>query len=205
VYDQRTADGFAGAYPLPEKPTGASYVLSADTLEALAAKIGERLKEVGPKTGNFSLSTDFAANLKATIARYNGFAKSGKDEDFGRGKHSYDTEWHAVFSPMHPGSKYPKNPGPNPTMYPVAPKGPYYAIILASGCLDTNGGPQIDPKARVLNTKDQPIAGLYGVGNCIASPSRFAYWGAGHTLGNAITWGAVAANAAHSETPSEAE
>jgi len=205
VYDERTADGFAGAYPLPEKPTGASYVISADTIEGLTAKIAERLKEVGAKTGNFSLSADFAINLKASIGRYNAFAKTGRDEDFGRGKHSSDTEWHAVFSPMHAGSKHPKNPSPNATMHPLASKGPYYAIILASGCLDTNGGPQIDAKGRVLNTKDQPIPGLYGAGNCIASPSRYAYWGAGHTLGNAITWGAVAANNAHAETPSEAE
>lgn len=204
VYDQRTAEGFAGAYPLPEKP-GASYVLSADTLDGLAAKIAERLKEAGPKTGNFSLAADFAANLRASIARFNGFAKSGKDEDFARGKHAYDTEWHAVFSPMHPGTKYPKNPHPNVTMHPLTPKGPYYAIILASGALDTNGGPAIDAKGRVLNTKDEPIPGLYGAGNCIASPSRYAYWGAGHTLGNAITWGAVAANNAHAEAPSEAE
>ena len=205
VYDQRTADAYGGAYPLPEKPTGAAYVISADTLEALTEKLAKRLKEIGPKTGNFSLAADFTANLKASIARFNGFASSGKDADFGRGKHGYDTEWQAVFSPLRAGSKYPKNPSPNPTMHPLAPKGPYYAIILASGCLDTNGGPAIDAKGRVLNTKDQPIPGLYGAGNCIASPSRYAYYGAGHTLGSAVTWGTIAANNAHLETPGEAE
>ncbi|MEI8299815.1 MAG: FAD-dependent oxidoreductase [Pseudomonadota bacterium] len=205
IYDQRTAEGYAGAYPLPEKPTAESYVISADTLEGLAAKLVERLKEIGPKTGGFSLSADFVANLKASITRFNGFAKTGKDEDFGRGKHGYDTEWQAVFSPMHAGTKWPKNPNPNSTMHPVAAKGPYFAIILASGALDTNGGPMIDAKGRVMSTKDQPIPSLYGAGNCIASPSRYADWGAGHTLGNAITWGAIAANAAHGEVPSEAE
>jgi 3-oxosteroid 1-dehydrogenase len=205
IYDQRTAEGFAGAYPLPEKPSGAPYVVSADTLEGLAAKLGERLKEVGPKTGGFSLASDFTVNLKASIARFNGFARAGKDDDFGRGKHAYDTEWHAVFSPMHAGTKLPANRGPNPTMHPLAGKGPYYAIILASGALDTNGGPMIDAKGRVLNTRDEPIPGLYGAGNCIASPSRYAYWGAGHTLGSAVTWGAIAANSAHLETPSAAE
>jgi succinate dehydrogenase/fumarate reductase flavoprotein subunit len=205
IYDQRTAEGFAGAYPLPDKPTGAPYVISAETLEALTTKLSERLKEVGPKTGGFTLASDFSANLKASIARFNGFSNSGKDDDFGRGKHAYDTEWHAVFSPMHAGTKWPANPGPNRTMHPLAAKGPYYVIILASGALDTNGGPMIDSKGRVLNTKDEPIPGLYGAGNCIASPSRYAYWGAGHTLGSAITWGAIAANSAHLETPSTAE
>lgn len=201
IYDHRTADGFGGAYPLPEQPNGGTHVISADTLEGLAARLSDRLGAIGSKTGGFALSADFAANLKATITRFNGFARTGKDEDFERGKHAYDTEWHDVFSPMRNGTSQPKNPQPNRTMHPFASKGPYYAIILASGCLDTNGGPMIDVKGRVLNTRDEPIPGLFGAGNCIASPSRYAYWGAGHTLGNAVTWGAIAANNAHLEAP----
>jgi hypothetical protein len=202
IYDHRTADGFGGAYPLPDTPTGGAHVISAESLEGLVAKLAARLQAIGAKTGGFSLSGDFASNLKATIARFNGFARSGKDADFDRGKHAYDTEWHDVFSPMRSGTTQAKNSQPNRTMHPLATKGPYYAIILASGCLDTNGGPMIDSKGRVLNTKDEPIPGLFGAGNCIASPSRYAYWGAGHTLGNAVTWGAIAANTAHLETPS---
>ena len=38
IYDQRTAGGFAGAYPLPLKPAdGAAYVLSGNTLAELTA------------------------------------------------------------------------------------------------------------------------------------------------------------------------
>jgi len=204
IYDQRTAEAFAGAYPLPGKPTGAAHVLTGDTLEGLAARIEQRLKEVTSRTGGFSLAPSFADNLKATISRFNGFARSGDDQDFHRGDAAYDSEWHLVFSPMRTDTEWPPNNGPSVTMHPLKDEGPYYAIILAAGALDTNGGPVIDASARVLNTEDKPIAGLYGAGNCIASPSREAYWGAGHTLGLSLTFGYIAANAAHREPRDDA-
>lgn len=203
IYDRRTAEAYAGAYPLPATPDGASHVLKGDDLRSLAAAISARLGELAPRTGGFALSPAFAENLEATIARFNGFAQSGTDLDFQRGAAAYDREWHKVFSPMKQGASSPVNSGPNPTLHPFAGEGPYFAIVLAAGALDTNGGPQIDASARVLDTRDRPIPGLYGAGNCIASPSRFAYFGAGHTLALSMTFGYIAANAAHRETPAE--
>jgi len=204
VYDQRTAEAFGGAYPLPAEPTGANYVLTGESLESLAERIEQRLNEISSRTGGFSLSSTFTDNLKTTISRFNEYARSGNDKDFHRGDAAYDSEWHMVFSPMRADTEWASNKGPSITMYPLRDEGPYYAMILAAGALDTCGGPVIDASARVLNTEDQPIAGLYGAGNCIASPSRDAYWGAGHTLGLSLTFGYIAANSAHLEPRDDA-
>ena len=199
IYDQRTAEAYAGDYPLPGTPTGADEVIFADSLDGLTDQIGKRLEKLSSRTGGFALGASFANNLKATIARFNSFARAGKDEDFGRGDAGYDTEWFGAFSPMRTDTDWPANEHPNVTMHPLRDDGPYYAIILAAGALDTNGGPVIDASARVLSSHGEPIPGLYGVGNCIASPSRDAYWGAGCPLGLSCTFGYVAANAAHAD------
>jgi 3-oxosteroid 1-dehydrogenase len=199
VYDQRTAEGFAGAHPLPLNSSDSSYVIKGDSLEQLSKRIEKRFSEIANRTGGFSLDAEFTKNLAASFKRFNSFAEAGKDDDFGRGSTAYDKEWQKVFSPMVANSQWQANDKPNKTMYPVSDKGPYFAILLAPGALDTNGGPMIDASARVLNTRDEPIPGLYGAGNCIASPSGEAYWGAGHTIGLALTFGYIAAQAAHTE------
>ncbi len=204
IYDRRSAEAYAGAYPFPATPTGAGYVLAGATMDELTSRLEARLGEVSTRTGGLSLSPSFAANLKQTIDRFNGYAKTGNDEEFQRGKAEYDKEWQPVFSPMSPDSGWPPNKNPNITMHPFMKDGPYYAIILAAGALDTCGGPAIDASARVLDTAGKPIPGLFGAGNCIASPSGEAYYGAGHTLGMATTFGYIAANAAHLEPTGDA-
>ena len=98
------------------------------------------------------------------------------DTDFHRGER-------AVERTMFGGILADEPDKPNPVLYPIADTGPYYATLLVAGTLDTKGGPKVDGKGRLLDDQDEPIRGLYGVGNCVASPTAAAYWAAGGTLG----------------------
>lgn len=191
IYDDRTATLWGGYPPLPPQGAQAPYVITADTFDALALSIADRLAQLSPHTGGFALDPAFAENLVATVTRYNRFATSGVDEEFQRGDFAYDREW-TTFPPVVPGAEWPPPDSKNITMYPLSAEGPYHAIILGVGTLDTNGGPMINGKAQVLDTHGEPIPGLYGAGNCIASPTANAYWGAGSTLGPALTFGYLA-------------
>jgi len=71
--------------------------------------------------------------------------------------------------------------------------------MLVAGVLDTKGGPKINALAQVVDATDRPISGLYGAGNCIASPAGQAYWAGGTTLGLALTFGSIAGRNAANE------
>jgi hypothetical protein len=191
IFDQRSATLWQGFPPYPVQGAPAPYILSADTFDELADKISAQLANLKEHTGGFSLDSSFGDNLKQTVERFNGFARSGKDSDFSRGEFNYDKEW-TTFPPTVPETEWPPVGTKNHTMYPLSSQGPYYAVILGAGTLDTNGGPIINHRSQVLDTYGKPIPGLYGAGNCIASPTANAYWGAGSTIGPAMTYGYIA-------------
>lgn len=192
VFDERTLDGFGGAFPLPADRRAARHLIQGATLAELAEQIRSRLKKIASRTGGAGLADNFTANLTETVSRFNGYARAGRDPEFDRGLHAYDSDWQALFSPLRKGSAQAVNPMPNVTMHPLAENGPYYAFILGPGALDTSGGPAINEHAQVLDAHGKPIPGLFGAGNCIASPSRGAYFGAGGTIGLALTFGHIA-------------
>ena len=170
------------------------HVIRGATRAELARNIAARLALVRDRV-NFTLSPDFLQNLEETIRRYNGFARAGRDLDFHRGERPVELMFNGP-TQAAPGKK-------NPTMSPLGDKGPYYATLLAPGTLDTKGGPKTDTHGRVLDVAGQPIAGLYGVGNCVASASGPAYWAGGATLGPIVTFAYRAANALHQEAVKE--
>ena len=78
VFDQQSRDRyiFAGLQPgrrIPNKWLESGVIVTADTLEELAAKAGLPVDE-----------------FSATVKRFNDFARSGTDEDFHRGESAYD-------------------------------------------------------------------------------------------------------------------
>jgi 3-oxosteroid 1-dehydrogenase len=192
VYDQRVADTFVGSFPIPKKGEAAAYVFSGKTFTELARAIDSRLAELAPRLGGLRLAPTFAGQLSESVGRFNSFAERGTDEDFHRGETPY--ELHGYSNPV--------GGGRNPTMHPIASTGPYYAIALAAGTLDTKGGPAINARAQVLDATNTPIRGLYGAGNCIGFGGQ-AYWAAGATLGPALTFGYIAAREAHAEAVKE--
>jgi 3-oxosteroid 1-dehydrogenase len=162
IFDQR----YRNRYPFganlpgrtPQELLDSGYFIRADTIAALAGRCG--------------LPAD---QLAQTVARFNGFAKTGRDEDFHRGENAYDTYY---------GDPRVK---PNACLAPIA-KGPFYAVALYPGDLGTKGGLVTDEQGRVLREDGTAIEGLYSSGNTSASVMGRRYPGPGVTLAPALTF-----------------
>lgn len=137
---------------------GSGAQVTAPTLDELAAR----------------LDMD-GSTLRATVERFNGFARSGIDLDFGRGDTSYDN--------------YYGDPRvrPNPDLGPLE-KGPFNAFKIVPGDLGTNGGLLTDADARVLHSDGEPIVGLYAAGNTTATVMGRTYPGPGSTIAPAMVF-----------------
>jgi 3-oxosteroid 1-dehydrogenase len=148
---------------LPEENFSSGLLTRADSLEALAKKLG-----MEPTT------------LVNTITRFNQYAIRGEDPDFGRGESEHDRYY------ADP------RVSPNPSLGPLD-KAPFYALRCEPGDLDTKGGLLCDEFARVLDKQGQVIPGLYASGNASAAVMGDTYPGAGATIGSAMTFGYIAA------------
>jgi succinate dehydrogenase/fumarate reductase flavoprotein subunit len=186
IYDSAVANNplvWGFRYPIPMPGVSSPFVISGSTLQELSQNIDARLATYTARTGGYRLDGSFAGNLQNEVTRFNSFAAAGKDDDFRRGETEIQVAWNG---PARAGNTK------SPTMAPFSSSGPYYCILIGGGTLDTKGGPTINAKGQVLNMAGAPIPGLYGAGNCIASPAGQAYWSAGGTLGPALTFGYLA-------------
>jgi 3-oxosteroid 1-dehydrogenase len=151
-----------GKSPQPFVDSG--YLVKADTLAELATKCG--------------IDVD---GFEIEMARFNGFAARGVDEDFGRGASEHNK---VMGDPTH---------GPNPSLGAIE-QGPFYATRIWPLDVGTSGGLVTDEYARVLKTDGSVIPGLYAAGNITAPVVGHSYPGAGASIGGGIAFGYVAAN-----------
>jgi 3-oxosteroid 1-dehydrogenase len=167
VSDIRHARRYLRSYAMdPRKNKAmqeAGLLVKADTLAELAEGTG-----MDPEV------------FRATVQRFNGFARAGVDGDFGKGNSAYD--------------RYYGDPTvrPNPCLGPVE-KGPFTAYRVVIGDLGTKGGVVTDEHAQVLREDGSVITGLYAAGNVSASVMGRTYPGPGSTIGPAVVFGLIAA------------
>jgi len=168
LFDQQYRDRFifAGLQPgqrIPAKWLDSGVIVKASTLEELAQKTNLPVE-----------------GLRATIERFNGFARSGVDEDFHRGESAYDRYY------GDPTNK------PNPNLGEISHP-PYYAAKMVPGDLGTKGGIRTDVHGRALRDDGSVIEGLYAAGNVSSPVMGHTYPGPGGTIGPAMTFGYLAA------------
>jgi len=159
------------AFVMPDKKLpagwrpGEGWLHKADTLEELAAQI-----DLDPVA------------LRQTVERFNGFARTGVDEDFHRGASANDRYY------SDPRAK------PNPTLGPIE-TAPFYAIPVTPSDLGTKAGLVTDLGGRVLDEDGHPIPGLYAAGNSASTVMGTRYAGAGATIAPAMVFGFLAGEA----------
>lgn len=164
---------FSSALPgkTPDDWVSSGYMKQAETIEDLARQC--KLP---------------AEQLKATVERFNGFAREGIDHDFGRGVGAYP---HYLGDPTNK---------PNASLGTLE-KPPFNAIKLYPRDVGTCGGLVTDEHARVLDKDGSVIPGLYATGNTTSSVHGPSYPGAGASIGASLAFGyAAAKHAARSNT-----
>jgi 3-oxosteroid 1-dehydrogenase len=167
VFDRKAKNRyqFGGVMPgqsFPKDWFTSGLMHRADTLDALAVAIGVP-----------------GRSLCETVDTFNGFARDGKDRDFGRGESAYD-------------NYYGDPTLPHPTM-DVIDSAPFYAARIQAGDLGTKGGLTYNANGQVLRADGTVIAGLYATGNTSAAVMGNDYAGAGATIGPSIVFGFISA------------
>lgn len=160
---RRYGIGVVPPAPMPLAPhLRSGYLVRGSTPEALANALGID-----------------APGFLRTLESYNAHAARGEDPEFGKGTNAYH--------------RFGGDPAqhPNPNLAPIVTP-PFYAVRLVPGDLGTFLGLSTDAQARVLDVNERPIAGLYAVGNDMASVMGGTYPGAGITIGPAMTFGYIA-------------
>lgn len=176
-------DGAQGPYwiLLDSRYTKRYFLTFAVDPNANKKMVAQGIKVTAPTLAELAAKTGMDAEvLAAQIERFNGFARTGRDQDFDRGDSAYD--------------RYYGDPTihPNNNLAPIE-RGPFTAYEVVIGDLGTKGGVVTDEHARALRADGSVIEGLYSAGNNSAAVMGHTYPGPGSTIGPASVFGLIAA------------
>jgi len=161
IFDQQ----FASSYALAHLPIGTEVpasVARADTVAVLAGKLG--------------IDAD---GLTRTVARFNGFAATGVDEDFQRGA----LRWRLADR----SAEGRRNPSLGALERP-----PFYGMELHPSLGSTSAGLLANAHGQVVHQRRHPIPGLYASGVVAARTELGAGYQAGLNLASAMTFSYLA-------------
>jgi 3-oxosteroid 1-dehydrogenase len=168
IFDQQYIDGFS----FIDAPRGSEvppWVSRANSIEELAGKLKIN-----------------AAGLATTVARFNGFARNGVDEDFRRGEATWCLAKKDVWKPTRADETY-----ISPTLGTLRIP-PFYGVELHPSVF-ASGGLVANACAQVINQRGLPIPGLYAAGNNAVHTEYGVGYQAGFSLGSGMTFGYLAA------------
>ena len=150
-------------YGLGATPPGGVYpaglLESASTLRELGARLGID-----------------GAQLERTAAKFSEYALAGHDPDFGRGTVDYIRRF--AGDPSHKPS----------SVLGTIEQAPFFGFRLRFvGTGIGSSGIHIDGEGHVLDTRGNPIPGLYAVGSCAAYTTMGTGYNSGFALGRGLT------------------
>lgn len=158
-------------------------VLGVGPLDAVPG-VWRQAESIAALADSLSMS---ARDLQQSVDRMNDAAVSGIDAQFGRGQDEHQR--------FNGDARH----GPNPCLGTIL-QAPFYAAPIVPGLCGTKGGLAVDERARVLDRSGEPIPGLFACGDVAESVMGFGYAGAGASIGPAMTFGMLAAEAAGATT-----
>ena len=156
---------FASSYSLAHLPVGSAVpasVARADTIAGLADQLG--------------IDT---AGIEHTVARFNGFAANGTDEDFRRGA----LRWRLADRAAE---------GRRNSSLGALDQPPFYGLELRPSLGTSSAGLLTNAHGQVLHQRRHPIAGLYASGVVAARNEIGAGYQAGVNLASGMTFSTLA-------------
>lgn len=157
----------AGVWLNPQFPATTYVVMDQKQYDTISENLADIVRDIVIQSDTIEGLADAAGMdpeiLSATVTKFNSYAETGVDLDFGRSAAS---------------------------MTAFSAEGPYYAIESIPSILNTQGGPRRNENAEILDVNGDPIPHLYSAGE-LGGICSYQYQGGGN-MDECIIFGEIA-------------